>query len=146
MATAAALREDAPDAAATAAANEERVSFANADGLRLAGIFVRGSSQRGGAAGSAAAGGDARQRERCCILCHGYASNKNDMALPDIAQVRAPPAAAGQLFDGPARAAGGGSEGGSAARGHQPLGTTFHWHAAGAAPPARRTPRRACRR
>lgn len=48
------------------------VTFSNGAGQRLAGVFTR-----------APRGGDGA----CAILCHGYASTRDDMALPNLSQV-----------------------------------------------------------
>lgn len=64
----------APSAAAGRSFEYERVTFPNAAGQRLAGLFGRADAAPSGA--------------RCVILCHGYAGDKEDMALPDLADVR----------------------------------------------------------
>ncbi|KAI8472361.1 MAG: hypothetical protein J3K34DRAFT_519833 [Monoraphidium minutum] len=73
------------------AAHEDDVSFLNADGLRLAGTFVRSGGAGGGSGGAGAgagagAGTGGTERPKCVILCHGYASYRDDMALPQLAQ------------------------------------------------------------
>lgn len=56
------------------AAEEQCVTFMNeAQGLRISGTFLRSPTPT----------------TSCVILCHGYAGTRDDMALPDIAQVQA---------------------------------------------------------
>lgn len=67
---AAAAPQPAGGSGAPAAA--ERLALTNGSGLELAGLFTRAVSPT----------------DRCVILCHGYAGTKEDMALPQLAQVR----------------------------------------------------------
>lgn len=55
------------------------VAFVNGRGLRLSGALTL----------SHAAGAPAAGRPRCAILCHGYAGDKDDMRLPQIARALA---------------------------------------------------------